>query len=153
MQALWGGLRLPDNAVACVHVMYGYDCSVAEAVLRMTSSPPLTMASYVFWADIDADHHLVGPNCKITVWLKGATNRMVNNLWKDKVFFLEGRRHPEAGSHDVPRPSYQESDFKLLCPVASGHLPLRQEWLELMEGKYTNDTVKLAFRAFVKSQT
>ena len=40
LQALWGGLRLPDNAAACVHVMYGYDCSVAEAVLRMTSSPP-----------------------------------------------------------------------------------------------------------------
>ena len=67
------------------------------------------------------------------------------------MFFLEGWRHPEPGAHDVPRPSYQESDFNLLCPVASGHLPLRQEWLELMEGKYTSDTVKFAFHALVQS--
>ena len=51
----------------------------------------------------------------------------------------------------MPRPSYRESDFKLLSLVASGHLPLRQEWLELVEGKYSNDTAKLAFQALVKS--
>ena len=28
---------------------------------------------------------------------------------------------------------------------------IRQEWLELMETKYTHDTVKLAFHAVVKS--
>ena len=57
---------------------------------------------------------------------------MMNNLLMENVFFLEGWRHPEAGSHDVPRPSYQESAFKLVCPVASKHLPLRQKWLEMM---------------------
>ena len=36
-------------------------------------------------------------------------------------------------------------EFKLNCPVASGHLPLKQEWLKLMEAKYTTDTANLAF--------
>ena len=38
LQAQWGALFPPDNAAACVHVMYGYYCSVAESVLRMASN-------------------------------------------------------------------------------------------------------------------
>ena len=71
LQSLWGGLFLPDNATACVQVMYGYDCNVEEAVLRLTSIPPLSMACYVVWADIDADHHIVGPKARIIKWLNG----------------------------------------------------------------------------------
>ena len=113
------------------------------------------MACYVVWADIDSDHHITGPNAKITKWLKGGgqqTHYAQPFEGKD-LFCLQGWRKPEAGSKYVPMPTYQDSDFKLLCPVASGHLPLRQEWLELMEAKYTNDTVKLAFNAFVKSHS
>ena len=64
---------------------------------------------------------------------------------------IGGAEKPRSSITGAPRPTYQESDFKPLCRVSSGHLPLRQEWLELMEAKSTNEYVKLACNAIGKN--
>jgi len=66
----------------------------------------------------------------------------MKQLLLDKLFFLEGWTRPEVGPANMPRPTYQESDFKIICPVASGHLPIQKEWIDMMQGKYENDSIK-----------
>jgi hypothetical protein len=66
----------------------------------------------------------------------------MKQLLMDKLFFLDGWTRPEVGPSDTPRPTYQESDFKIVCPVASGHLPIRKEWIDMMQNKYENQSIK-----------
>ena len=96
LQTLRGGLRLPETATSCAHVMYGYDCSVTEAILHMTSNPPLTMVCYVVGAGIDANQHTVGPYTQITKWLKRATRRMLSNLCEGQIVLLGGAEKPRS---------------------------------------------------------
>ncbi len=150
LDALWSGMNLPDGTVAAVHVIYGYDSSVAEQALRSSSSVPCQMVCQVVWADLDSDVHIVQPNTKITKWLKGATKCIMKQLLMDKLFFLDGWTRPEAGPADTPRPTYQESDFKIICPVASGHLPIRKEWIDMMQGKYETESIKAELEDLIK---
>ena len=76
------------------------------------------------WADLDSEVHLVQPNTKITTWLKASNKRIMKQLLLDKLFFLEGWTCPEVGPATCHGRRI-ESDFKIICPVASGHLPIR----------------------------
>ena len=60
------------------------------------------------------------------------------------------RDSPEVGPANMPRPTYQESDFKIICPVASGHLPIRKEWIDMMQGKYENESIKAELEQLMK---
>ena len=96
----------------------------------------------VAWAPLDADVHVTKPNSRIIKWLKASNRRVMERLLKDKLFFLDGWNRPEAGSQGTPRPTYAETDFKVICPVASGHLPVRKEWLDMMMQKYTLESTR-----------
>ena len=142
LDALWSGMNLPCGTVAAVHVLYGYDSSVVEQALRSSSSVPCQMICQVVWADLDSDVHSTQANTKITKWLRASNRRVMKQLLMDKLFFLDGWTRPEVGPSDTPRPTYQESDFKIVCPVASGHLPIRKEWIDMMQNKYENQSIK-----------
>ena len=96
------------------------------------------MVCQVVWADLDADVHVTQPNTRLTKWLKASNKRVMKQLLMDKLFFVNGWTRPEVGPSNNPRPTYQEGDFKIICPDASGHLPVRKEWIDMMENKYEN---------------
>ena len=143
LDALWSGMKLEQGSVAAVHVLYGYDCSIVEQALRSSSSVPCQMVCQVIWADLDSDMFTVQPNVKIAKWLKASNKRVMKQLLMDKLFFLSDWTRPDTvGPSEAPRPTYQESDFKIICPVASGHLPMRKEWINMMENKYVTQSIK-----------
>ena len=143
IDALWCGMKLEDGSVAAVQVLYGYDSSIVEQALRSSSSVPCQMVCQVIWADLDSDVRIVQPNMKIAKWLKASNKRVMKQLIMDKLFFLSDWTRPDTvGPSDTPRPTYQESDFKIICPVASGHLPARKEWINMMENKYETQSIK-----------
>ena len=148
LDSLFANLSLTPDRCASVYVLYGYDCGVPEAVLRM-SSVLSVQAVTVSWADLDSDNQTADHHLKIAKWVKRGSKQVMKTLLSEKVFILDGYQKPEAKTRDDPRPSYKESDYKILCPVASGHLPLRSEWLEMYNQKYTDADVKDQFQAIV----
>ena len=150
LDSLRENMNLPGGTVAAVHVMYGYDSSVVEQALRSASSVPSQMVCQVVWADLDADVHVTQPNTRLTKWLKASNKRVMKQLLMDKIFFVNEWKRPEVGPANNPRPTYQEGDFKILHPVASGHLPMRKEWIDMMESKFENQVVKDEFAELIK---
>ena len=77
------------------------------------------MECYVVWADIDADHYIVGPNAKITKFLKVAARRMMNHLCEGQriLGWVETRNRwtTQRTAPDVPR-------VQLQAPMPRGHL-------------------------------
>ena len=130
LESLFANLSLTPDRCASLYVMYGYDCSVPEAVMRM-SSVLSVQAVTVSWADLDSDNQTADHHLKIANWVKCGSRQVVKKLLSEKTFILDGYQKADAMMEETPRPAYTESDYKLICPVASGHLPLRAEWLEL----------------------
>ena len=149
LSQVWSGMNLPDHAAACIQVMYAYDSSMVEQALRTSSSVPFQCVCQVAWADLDSDVHVTKPNSRIIKWLKASNKRVMQRLLMDTLFFLDGWERPEAGSHGTPRPTYAETDFKVICPVASGHLPVRKEWQDMMMQKYTNELVRTELQELI----
>ena len=142
LDALWSGMKLEHGSAAAVHVLYAYDCSIVEQALRASSSVPCQMVCQVVWADLDSDTNTVQPNTRIAKWLRQSNKRVMKQLIMEKLFFLEGWARPDVGPGGAPHPTYQEGDFKIISPVASGHLPMRKEWLEMIEQKYETQSVQ-----------
>ena len=128
-----------------MYVLYGYDCGVPEAVLRM-SSVLTVQAVTVSWADLDSDNQTADHHLKIAKWVKRGSMQVMKKLLSEKVFILNGYQKPDAKIQEDPRPSYKETYYKIICPAASGHLPLRAEWLELYTQKYTGESSRINFR-------
>ena len=148
LDALFANLALTPDRCASVYVMYGYDTSVPEAVLRMSSVLSMQAVS-VSWADLDSDNQTPDHHVKIATFVKRGSRQVMKKLLSEKLFVLDGYQKPDAKIEETPRPSYQESDYKIICPVASGHLPLRAEWLELHSQKYTEADIKEQLQAMV----
>ena len=62
---------------------------------------------------------------------------------------MDGYQKADAMIEETTRPTYTESDYKIICPVASGQLPLRAEWLELYSQNYTEEDIKEQIQALV----
>ena len=148
LDTLFANLALTPDRCASVYVMHGYDCSVSEAVMRM-SSVLSAQAVTVSWADYDSDTAIADHHLRIAKWVKRSNKQVMKKLLSEKLFILDGYQKPDAKIEEDPRPSYKESDYKIICPVASGHLPLRAEWLELYSTKYTEADIKEQFQALV----
>ena len=86
---------------------------------------------------------------KIANFVKRGTRQVMKKLLSENLFILDGYHKADANIEETPTPTYTESDFKTICPVASGHLPLRAEWLELYSQKYTEEDIKEQFQALV----
>ena len=148
MGALLANLSLTPDRCASLYVMYGYDCSVPEAVMRM-SSVLSVQAVTVSWADLDSDNQTADHHLNIANFVKRGNRQVMKELLSEKTFILDGYQKADAMIEETPRPTYTESDYTLICPVASGHLPLRAEWLELYSQKYTEEDIKEQFQALV----
>ena len=128
--------------------MYGYDNRVAEAALRMSRVLSMQVVT-VCWADLDSDNQTTDHQEKIAKWVIRGNKQVMKNLLEEKLFFLEDYQKPDAQVSETPRPTYKESDYKIICPVASGHLPIRAEWLDMYQQKYTEEDIKEQFKAMV----
>ena len=148
LDSLLANLQLAPDRCASVLVMYGYDNSVAEAALRMSSVLSMQVVT-VCWADLDSDNQTTDHQEKIAKWVIRGNKQVMNNLLEEKLFFLEDYQKPDAQVSETPRPTYKESDYKIICPVASGHLPIRAEWLDMYQQKYTEEDIKEQFKAMV----
>jgi hypothetical protein len=113
------------------------DVSVQEAVMRATSVTPFTgpreMVVTTVYADIDTE--IDKPNIKIEKWLKSAILRVLGELIKEKLFSVPGCVSEEFKDGGL-RPTYSESDFKVVFPAANGGLPIRQEWIDMTKQKF-----------------
>ena len=148
LDTLWSNMPLTPACAASIYCLYSYDTSIAEAVLRSSSSVPCSIAVHVCWADMDTE--ALNHNEKIAKWLKVARKRVLHQLVNDGLFKLDGWQKPLT--HDAvstPRPTYQDSDYTILCPVASGHLPLRAEWLDMNKQKFKSPPVQTAFTELI----
>ena len=110
LDALLANLSLTPDCCAYLYVMYGYDCSVPEAVMRM-SSVLSVQAVTVSWADLDndnqtADHHLKIANC-----VKRGSRQVMKKLLWEKTFILDGYQKADAMSEETPRPTDTESAY------------------------------------------
>ena len=146
--ALLANFSITPDRCASLYVMYGYDCSVTEAVMLMSSVLSMQAAT-VSWADLDSDNQTADHHLKIANFVKRGTRQVMKKLLSEKLFILDGYQKADANIEETPRSTYTESDVKLICPVASGHLPLRAEWLELYSQKYTGEDIKEQFQALV----
>jgi hypothetical protein len=135
--SLWKGLPVNSESCAAIIVLFGYDVSVQEAVMRATSVTPFTgpreMVVTTVYAAIDTE--IDKPNIKIEKWLKSAILRVLGELIKDKLFSVPGCVSDEFKDGGL-RPTYNESDFKVVFPAANGGLPIRLEWIDMTKQKF-----------------
>jgi hypothetical protein len=88
LDALLTNLTVPDSGTSA-HVMCGYDNSVAEAVLRMSSVLSVQVVT-VCWADLDSDNRSVGHNERIAKWVIRSNKQVMKNMLSEKLFILDG---------------------------------------------------------------
>ncbi len=116
--SLWKGLDVNSESCAAILVLFGYDVSVHEAVMRATSATPFTgpreMVVTTVFANIDTE--VEKPNIKIEQWVKAAILRILVGLTKEKLFSVPGFVSDEF-KEDGQRPTYNESDFKVEFPL------------------------------------
>ena len=148
LESVFQNLSLTPDRCASVYVVYGYDNSVAEAALRMSSVLSLQVVT-VCWADMDSDTQTSDHLERIAKFVIRGNKAVMKTLLEENLFFLTGWKKPVPVAPETPRPTYKESDYKIICPVASGHLPLRAEWLDLYNQKYTQEDSKEQFKAIV----
>ena len=72
-------LSLTPDRCASLCVMYGYDCSVPEAVMRM-SSVLSVQAVTVSWADLDSDNQTADHRLKIANFVKRGRRQVMKKL-------------------------------------------------------------------------
>jgi hypothetical protein len=135
--SLWKGLPVNSESHAAIIVLFGYDVSVHESVMRATSVTPFTgpreMVVTTVYADIDTE--IEKPNFKIEKWIKSAVLRVLGELIGEKLFSVQGFVSDEF-KDGGQRPTYTESDFKIVFPAANGGLPIRKEWIDLTKQKF-----------------
>ena len=101
LDVLFTNLQVSPDCSGTVYVMYGYDTSVAEAALRLSSVRPLQVVT-VCWADIDSDSLTVCNHEKIARWLIRGNKQTMKNLLSEKLFILEGYQSGEVKVEDAP---------------------------------------------------
>lgn len=76
--------------------------------------------------------------------------RIADQLCKEKTLVLDGYQVPDLGSASSVRPTYKDSDFKIICPSGTGCLPVRADWLEMTESKLQLQESRDALAAIIK---
>ena len=150
---LWSGVPV-TSAQHCAWIeTHPYDNTLTECIIRSAfqgdaarAKQPTEMTIAAVWADMDTTL----PNYSTTLanFIKKAGVRMLKNALREKIYFLDGWKEEEFSQHTGP-PTYDEKSFVATFPSASAHLPFRQEWLTLQEGKFQDATVLSAFKSMV----
>ena len=107
LDAVVAKLSLTPDRCASLYVMYGYDCSVPKAVMRM-SSVLSVQAVTVSWADLDSDNQTAGHHLKIANFVKRGSRQVMKKLLSEKTFILDGYLKADAMIEETPRPTYTE---------------------------------------------
>ena len=109
---------------------------------------PTEMTVSSVWADMDTT---VPDYCSLLAnFIKKNSIRMLKIVLREKVYFLDGWKEEEFSSKMSP-PTYDQTSFVATFPSASAHLPFRQEWLTLQEGKFKDATLLSAFKSMVSA--
>ena len=98
------------------------------------------------WADMDTT--VPEYASLLTSFLKEASVRILKKALREKIYILDGWMEEDFKASTAP-PTYDEKGFLATFPSASQHLPFRQEWLTLHEGKFQDATVLSAFKSMV----
>ena len=113
LDVVFANLSLTPDRCASLYVMYGYDCSVPEAVMRV-SSVLSALAATVSWADLDSDHQTADHHLKIANFVKRGSRQATEKLLSEKTFILDGYQKADAMMEETPRPTYTESNLSLI---------------------------------------
>ena len=105
LDALLANLSLTPDRCASLYVMYGYDCSVTEAAMRMPSVLSV-QAVTVSWADLDSDNQTADHHLKIANFVKRGSRQVMKELLSEKTFILDGYQKADAVIEETPRPTY-----------------------------------------------
>ncbi|CAE7613589.1 unnamed protein product [Symbiodinium natans] len=162
--ALWQGMRAPDNAGAAWIDVFAYDHSLPEALMRRRASPslpaPQTIYVGIVWADCnsrDCAHKEKGTavdprvqNAKIAKWLQSAIRRKLQSLAQEKVISIKDWVPLSPWKDTRDPPVLVEKDFVALFPGAAQNLPLRETFLNDIEDKLKDEDLKKQWMTFVQ---
>ena len=48
-----------------------------------------------------------------------SNKQVMQNMLSEQLFILDGDQKPNAKAEETTRPTYQERDYTIICPVAS----------------------------------
>ena len=151
---LWQGMPVTSaNHAAWVDV-YGYDFSIGQCIQCSAFSgtgerlkQPTEMVCTLFWADMDTS--IPNHNELLLSFHHKACKRSLKELLREKLYFLDGWAEVEF-TESTASPSYKPMDYKATFPAASGDLPLRHEWIMLMQAKFKTSEAAAAFSILVE---
>ena len=150
---LWAGVPVTTANHAAWIETHPYDNTLMETIVRSAfqsdaarAKQPTEMVVSAIWADMDTT--VPDYSSLLANFVKRASVRMLKAALREKVYILDGWKEEEFTSTMAP-PTYDQTSFVATFPSASAHLPFRQEWLTLQEGKFKDATVLSAFKSMV----
>ena len=107
------------------------------------------MAVCTAWVEMDVEPR-VGSSL-VAKFVLRANRRSLQLLLEDKLYFLTGWEIAEFNQDQAAPAELQLSSFKSCFPTASGHLALREDWLETIGNTIKGQTSKDAFDQLIKN--
>ena len=137
--ALWHGMKVPENAAVMWLDLFAYDHSVIEALMRRACGPvasPRPLYVGIVWAASNTrdyqhkteDAQVVatrGQNAKIAKWLQSSIRRKLQTLAQEKV--PDWQALTPWKEMRAP-PTLEEKDYLASFPSASESLPLKESF-------------------------
>ena len=152
---VWQGMPVSNSLYAAWVDTHGYDVSLAECVLRAAYAEgkdrmkqPQEMVITTFWAEMDADMEHGPAVALLQQRFKISLTHTMRTLLREKVYSIEGWREAEWTDASAI-PVLIPKEFVATYPSAAGFLPVRQDWIELMEGKLTHESTRESFQALI----
>ena len=106
------------------------------------------MAVCTAWVEMDVEPRL--GSSLIAKFVVRANRRSLQLLLDDQLYFLKGWENAEF-QQDQAAPELHMNSFKSCFPSASGHLALREDWLETIGNAIKGQTSKDAFDNLIKN--
>ena len=158
--ALWEGMPIDIAAQhACWHDVFGFDASIAEAIMLKTTSPtagkqPKQMAIMTVWADMDSRDNghtaqfMELQKAKIAKWMRGQIRRKCQDLATNGSLTVPSWVPLKTGLEAGERPTYDPATYVATFPESQTCLKLRQTFLDNTSESLKNCTSE--WDSFVK---
>eukprot|EP00435_Cladocopium_sp_Y103_P020447 s1322_g5.t1 len=143
LQGLLHGLGYDGSTGCCIIDTFGYDHSMAEAVMRLSSNTklPSMLCVSLVWAEANT-REPNGANrkadaVKVANWLTVALKRQLQRLANEGIIAVPGWEPLATYTENRVMPSLNAADFTCTFPNAANELPLRATFLDEMDKKIT----------------
>ena len=155
--SLWQQVGLDSKSFAVWVDVFAYDHSMAECIMRRTKEAAAPSQMYIgtVWADMasrdnEGQSDKAAECAKVAKWLQAQVRRKLYSHASEGILVVPNWKNLPDFKDCRTAPKINDADFGILHPAAAKNLPVRAEFMEMMETRVQSPDAKAAWTKLVE---